>query len=65
MSLTPTRSRVMQASRSVMLERPPKASTRERAKSLLVPPAAVSSAVSSSRPGVFRFRHLISQLNTK
>ena len=65
MSLTPTRSRVMQASRSVMLLRPPKASTsclenRSAASSRASP----ASAVSASRPGVLRLNSLMSTVKT-
>ena len=57
MSLTPTRRRVMQASRSLMLLRPPKARTscwaNRFAESSL---ASCTSTCSSSRPGVFMLK---------
>ena len=60
MSFTPTRRRVMHASRSWMLLRPPNARTSWRAKSSAASAPEDPSATASSRPGVFMLSALMS-----
>ena len=64
-SATVTRSRVMQASRPVMLWRPPKASTSSLENWSFSTGTMAAAASSSSRPGVLRWKKLIDQVNRK